>query len=107
MKKCLIVVDYQVDFVTGTLGFEKAVELEEIISQKIIDYRKNGDEIIFTFDTHKADYAETYEGRHLPVAHCIEETEGTDFTAKFQSFAKIATSVFISPHLVQQSFSSI
>ena len=29
MKKLLIVVDYQNDFVTGSLGFEKAVELEE------------------------------------------------------------------------------
>lgn len=76
MKKCLIVVDYQVDFVTGALGIKKAVELEEIISRKIIDYRKNGDEIIFTLDTHKADYTESYEGRHLPVMHCIEKTEG-------------------------------
>ena len=29
MKKLLIVVDYQVDFVSGSLGFPKALTLEE------------------------------------------------------------------------------
>lgn len=94
MKKCLIVVDYQVDFVTGTLGFEKAVELEEIISQKIVDYRKNGGEVIFTFDTHNADYAETYEGRHLPVAHCIEETEGHGLYGRVSKLCKDSDKCF-------------
>ena len=53
MKKCLIVVDYQVDFVTGALGFEKAVELDEIISRKIVECRESGGEVIFTLDTHR------------------------------------------------------
>ena len=35
MKKCLIVVDYQIDFVNGALGFKKAVELDEKIAEKI------------------------------------------------------------------------
>lgn len=76
MKKCLIVVDYQIDFVTGSLGFEKAVELDSRIAKKIDTYRKNGDEVVFTFDTHKTDYLSSYEGKHLPVTHCIENTDG-------------------------------
>lgn len=76
MKKCLIVVDYQVDFVTGALGFEKAKTLDDVICAKIDEYRSSGGEVIFTFDTHPQNYSETYEGRHLPVAHCIENTEG-------------------------------
>ncbi len=76
MKKCLIVVDYQIDFVTGSLGFEKAVDLDNRIADKIEAYRKNGDEIIFTFDTHKEDYLSSYEGKFLPVPHCIENTDG-------------------------------
>lgn len=76
MKKCLIVVDYQVDFVVGTLGFEKAEKLDEIISKKIINYRNNGDDVVFTLDTHQQNYMDTYEGSHLPVAHCIIGTEG-------------------------------
>lgn len=76
MKKCLIVVDYQVDFVTGALGFEKAAVLDGKICKKIGEYRKNGDDVIFTFDTHHEGYLETYEGKNLPVAHCIEGTQG-------------------------------
>lgn len=38
MKKCLIVVDYQNDFVSGSLGFEKAKTLELGIANKINSY---------------------------------------------------------------------
>lgn len=43
MKKLLIVVDYQNDFVTGSLGFDGATDLEEPIAAKIQEYRKLGD----------------------------------------------------------------
>lgn len=76
MKKCLIVVDYQVDFVTGSLGFEKAVALDGKICRKIGEYRKNGADVIFTFDTHSREYLKTQEGRNLPVEHCVEGTPG-------------------------------
>ena len=33
MKRCLIVVDYQVDFVSGTLGFPEAETLAAPIAQ--------------------------------------------------------------------------
>lgn len=33
-KRCLIVVDYQKDFVDGSLGFEKAVTLDYGIAEK-------------------------------------------------------------------------
>ena len=51
MKRLLIVVDYQNDFVNGSLGFEKAQLLEEHIIQLIKEYHMNGDEIIYTMDT--------------------------------------------------------
>lgn len=76
MKKCLIVVDYQNDFVSGALGFPEAVALEERIADKIQEYRNNGDEVMFTFDTHTREYLLTREGRNLPVPHCIGGTEG-------------------------------
>lgn len=75
-KKCLIVVDYQNDFVTGSLGFAEAVSIEQNIAKKIMEYRKNGDEIIFTLDTHYENYLETQEGKNLPVPHCIKNTQG-------------------------------
>jgi len=76
MKKCLVVVDYQNDFVSGSLGFPEAVLLERGIIEKIKQYRENGDEVLFTFDTHFGDYLDTQEGRNLPVAHCIKDSEG-------------------------------
>jgi nicotinamidase-related amidase len=38
--------------------------------------KANGDNIIFTRDTHTENYMETGEGKHLPVKHCVKDTEG-------------------------------
>ena len=76
MKKTLIVVDMQKDFVDGSLGTKEAVGILENVKKKIEEYRKNGDEIIFTRDTHHENYLSTNEGKHLPVIHCIEGTPG-------------------------------
>ena len=76
MKKTLIVVDMQKDFIDGSLGTKEAVAIVENVKKKIAMYKENGDEIIFTRDTHQENYLETNEGKHLPVVHCIEGTEG-------------------------------
>jgi nicotinamidase-related amidase len=76
LKKCLIVVDYQNDFVSGALGFPEAAALEEHIVEKIQAYRAAGDDVMFTFDTHTQQYLLTQEGRKLPVPHCIGGTQG-------------------------------
>ena len=75
MKKLLIVVDYQNDFVSGSLGYAGAEKLEGPIAEKIKAYHALGDkgQVIFTMDTHDRHYLETQEGRHLPVEHCLEE----------------------------------
>ncbi len=78
MKNCLIVVDYQKDFVSGSLGFPKAAELDARIAEKIRTYRENGDVILFTLDTHCDTYLQSREGRFLPVLHCIKGTTGHD-----------------------------
>ena len=76
MKKTLIVVDMQNDFIDGSLGTKEAEAIVENVRCKIAEYQANGDEIIFTRDTHQQNYLETNEGRHLPVEHCIVGTEG-------------------------------
>lgn len=76
MKKTLIVVDMQNDFIDGSLGTKEAVAIVENVRAKIKEYQSNGDEIIFTRDTHQENYLETSEGKHLPVKHCIEGTKG-------------------------------
>lgn len=76
MKKTLIVIDMQNDFIDGSLGTAEALQIVDNVKSKIEQYKANGDEIIFTRDTHHDNYMETNEGRHLPVVHCIEGTTG-------------------------------
>lgn len=76
MKKTLIVVDMQNDFIDMALGTPEAVAIVPKVKAKIQAYLAAGDEIIYTRDTHGEDYLETMEGRNLPVAHCIRGTKG-------------------------------
>lgn len=76
MKKTLIVIDMQNDFIDMALGTKEAVQIVPAVKAKIAEYAKNGDEIIYTRDTHTEDYLSTPEGRKLPVPHCIKGTKG-------------------------------
>lgn len=79
MKKLLVVVDYQNDFVDGSLGFPEAKYLLPYIVDKIRTYEEEGHTVVFTKDTHQGDYLHTVEGRHLPIEHCIKGSNGSDF----------------------------
>ncbi len=87
-NKLLVVVDYQVDFVTGSLGFEAAMAIEPAICAKIEEYIKNGDDVVFTLDTHSQKYLLTDEGRNLPVKHCIKGTPGHKLYGKVEMLAR-------------------
>lgn len=76
MKKLLIVIDYQKDFVDGSLGFDDAKKLDDYISCLIDSYHENNNDVLFTFDTHHENYLKTQEGQHLPIVHCLENSEG-------------------------------
>lgn len=73
MKKLLVIIDMQEDFVNGSLGTKQATEIVPNIVKKIEKW--DGD-IIVTKDTHYEDYLNTREGKYLPVPHCIHNTEG-------------------------------
>ena len=76
MKKTLIVVDMQNDFIDMALGTPEAVAIVPAVKAKIESYVNQGDEVIFTRDTHGEDYLSTPEGKKLPVPHCIKGTKG-------------------------------
>ncbi|MBQ3199693.1 MAG: cysteine hydrolase [Firmicutes bacterium] len=76
MKKLLVVVDYQKDFVDGALGFAGAELLDDVIAAKVQAYLAAGDDVMLTLDTHGEDYLQTQEGKNLPVPHCLRESEG-------------------------------
>ena len=76
MKRLLIVVDYQRDFVEGALGFPGAGALDGPTADRIAVYRAAGDDVAFTLDTHGPDYPATEEGQWLPAAHCLRGSPG-------------------------------
>ncbi|MCQ2798420.1 MAG: isochorismatase family protein [Bacilli bacterium] len=88
MKKLLVVVDFQVDFVNGALGFAGAEALDERICFLIKSFEDDGNDVVFTLDTHHEDYMNTEEGKYLPVPHCIEGTPGYDFYGNVKNMAK-------------------
>ncbi|MEW4414182.1 isochorismatase family cysteine hydrolase [Clostridium sp. AN503] len=73
MKKALVVVDMQRDFIDGALGTKEA---EAIVPGVVAKIKGFDGEIIFTQDTHFEDYLDTQEGKRLPVKHCIKGTPG-------------------------------
>ena len=76
MSRLLVVVDYQNDFVDGALGFQGAEKIAPNIVKLINDFRNSGDEVVFTYDTHDADYLNTTEGKYLPAPHCLKGSKG-------------------------------
>ena len=82
MKKVLIVVDMQNDFIDGALGTKEAQAIVPNVKKKIEDYMAQGYDIVFTRDTHQTNYLETMEGKKLPVEHCIEGTLGWEISSE-------------------------
>lgn len=75
--KVLVVVDMQKDFVDGALGSPEAQAIVPNVAAKVKKYAEMEDGlVVYTKDTHFADYMETREGKYLPVMHCIHGTEG-------------------------------
>ena len=74
MRKLLLVIDMQNDFIDGALGTPEAEAIVEAVKAKIRTYPPEA--VIATMDTHGRDYLSTQEGRMLPVEHCIRDTDG-------------------------------
>lgn len=87
MKKCVIVVDMQNDFVTGSLG---TVEAQAMLPRLVARLAHEKADLIFTQDTHGADYLATQEGRNLPVPHCIKGTPGWEIVPELAELARTA-----------------
>ena len=75
-RKIMVAVDLQNDFIDGALGTKEAEAIVPAAAARIREWREAGADIFATLDTHEANYAETQEGKRLPVPHCIRGTEG-------------------------------
>ncbi|MBN2540553.1 MAG: cysteine hydrolase [Bacilli bacterium] len=76
MKKCLIVVDFQNDFIDGALGFDGAIDIKNNIVKKVERFHREKQDVLFTLDTHTDAYLKSEEGQNLPVIHCVKGTFG-------------------------------
>ena len=74
MRKILIVIDMQNDFIDAALGTKEAVSIVEAVKEKIRSFP--AEDVIATMDTHDEGYMQTQEGKNLPVMHCIKGTDG-------------------------------
>ena len=73
MKRFLVVVDMQNDFITDALGTPEA---RAIVRKAVEKIRAFSGDIVVTLDTHGPDYLNTAEGRKLPVTHCVRGSKG-------------------------------
>ena len=76
MRKILLVIDMQNDFINGALGTPEAEAIVGRVAEEIRKYPTEN--VIATRDTHTEDYLNTQEGRKLPVVHCVRGTPGWD-----------------------------
>ena len=91
MRKILVVVDMQKDFVDGALGTKEAEAIVPLVVEKIRSY--DMEDVFVTRDTHQENYMDTQEGHNLPVKHCIEGTEGWDLDARVKEVVEGAAFV--------------
>ena len=84
MKKVLVVVDMQNDFITGVLGTEEAKAITPKVAQYIRDHADKDTVLFFTRDTHDADYLNTQEGKKLPIPHCLRDTYGWELAPEME-----------------------
>ena len=105
-NKLYIVIDVQNDFVSGSLGSEKAQEVTPKISKFLESVHDKPDTVGIwaTRDTHCDEntkdpffginvsefeiYEKTLEGQKLPVRHCIKDTEGWEIVPSVAKYVK-------------------
>jgi len=98
MKKVIVVVDMQNDFIDGSLGTKEAQEMLPRLKEKLRQAADNDSaELIFTMDTHGKNYLSTQEGKNLPVEHCIKGSHGWEITPELQDFVRQAKTVVEKP----------
>lgn len=83
--KCLVVIDVQNDFVSGSLGTPEAQAMLPRLEEKLRGFEGC---VWMTLDTHGADYMDTQEGKHLPVPHCVRGTEGWQLAGELGKLAE-------------------
>ena len=94
MRRILVVVDMQKDFIDGALGTKEACAIVDNVVAKIGEYKP--EDVYVTLDTHEENYMDTQEGKNLPVKHCVKNTDGWKLNERIAA-ATIGAHVFEKP----------
>lgn len=91
MKEIFIAIDTQVDFVTGALPNKEAQKTIPKVEKAFRHALDTEAKIKATKDTHSAKndgnyiaYADTLEGKKLPIPHCLIYSKGWEFVPEIQ-----------------------
>ncbi len=101
----LVVMDYQNDFVMGSLEGRDAESIENRICDHVSEYLEWRDRVIFTIDIHGSDYLSTHERKLLPVEHCIRRTRDWEFhgrlfeLSRWEEYVVVRKGTFGCPNL--------
>lgn len=74
--KYLVVVNMQNDYITGALKNDAAQAIVPGVCEKIREYNANRFPVFMVYDVRDDNYLSTYEGKYLPVPHCVQGTVG-------------------------------
>ena len=80
MRKILLVIDMQNDFIDGALGTPEAEAIVDDVAAEIAKFPAA--DVFATRDTHPENYLDTQEGKNLPVVHCVKGTPGWELNPK-------------------------
>lgn len=97
VKRVLVVVDYQVDFVSGGVfgEIEPARAIEDALCEKIRAFQEAGDIVIYTMDTHpNDDYENTREATVNPP-HCVPGTPGWEVYGRARELLTPETAILV------------
>ena len=83
--RVIVCVDLQNDFIDGSLGTPEAQAIVPKVVEKLGNIDVTNTLVLFTKDTHYDNYLDTFEGKNLPVKHCIENTPGWSINKEISS----------------------
>lgn len=89
--KILVVIDPQNDFIDGVLPCYNAKEAMEHLNVRLNNVlaeinNESSTHVYVTQDCHSDDYLDTYEGKNLPVYHCLLYSHGWDLHPYIKDF---------------------
>ncbi|OON95198.1 MAG: hypothetical protein ATN36_08880 [Epulopiscium sp. Nele67-Bin005] len=102
MKKILVVVDMQNDFIDQVLGSPEAKNIVPNVIQRVKEYISHGNAVFFTQDTHPDDYLESQEGKNLPVQHAIKGSSGWQLCSEIKELIPLVEAQSDHPVIIEK-----